>query len=118
MDVDSANDKTTDNSISGQSAALFVAEDDSLAALVVSHGIRVRDFILLSFLANLGSMSMGRLARIAGIEIEMADHSLQRLSAAGLVLRDPTSAYPDTEVNLILTGRGLEIANRINDQLP
>jgi len=118
MNDSSRKDKKIDESIAGQSATLFLADDDSLAGLVLSHGIKVRDFILLSFLSDQGSMDMVRLARVVGIELAKAERGLERLSAAGLVLRDPKSAHTDMQMMVTLTGRGQDVANRITDQLP
>lgn len=110
-------DKKIDDSIAGQSAAFFVAEDDSLAGLVLSHGIKIRDFILLSFLSDQGSMSIVRLARVVGIELMKADRGLERLAAAGLVTSAEASSEPDFERMVSLTSRGKDIAKRISDQL-
>ena len=62
-------DKNGD-SISGMSAELFISKDDSLASLLLNHGIKVRDFILLSFLSDQGPMSVIRLARVVGLNPE------------------------------------------------
>jgi DNA-binding MarR family transcriptional regulator len=105
------------DSISGQSAANFVTQDDSLASLLLNHGITVRDFMLLSFLSDQGSLSVLQLARIVGIEPEKVFQSVKRLSAASLVLRDPKSTDTKTEIMVTLTGRGQQVANRISDQL-
>ena len=106
-----------DGSISGRSAALFIAKDDSLASLLLDHGIKVRDFILLSFLSDQGPMTILRLARAVGIEPGMTLRSLQRLSAADLVLREPASTDDEFESIARLTVRGDDIARRISDQL-
>jgi len=106
-----------DDSISGMSAALFVTKDDSLASLLLGDGIKIRDFILLSFLSDQGPMSILRLARIVGIEPGSTRRSLRRLSAAGLVLREPATADDKFESIARLTGRGEDIARRISDQL-
>lgn len=112
-------DRSRDNegSISGASAALFLADDDSLAALLLNHGIKVRDFILLSFLSDQGPMSVLRLARVVGIEPRMTLRSLRRLSAANLVLREPVSTENEFESVARLTSRGEDIAGRITEQL-
>ena len=117
MNAVSRKNNRSDNSISGQSATLFITQDDSLASLLLNHGVTVRDFILLSFLANQGPMSVVQLARTVGIEPEEVLQSLKRLSALGLVLRDPKSTDTDTETIARLTGRGQDVAGRISDQL-
>jgi len=112
-----ANSRKNDVSISGMSAAHFISKDDSLASLLLNHGIKVRDFILLSFLSDQGSMSVTRLARVAGIEPEVTLHGLKKLSAANLVLREPTAKNDELESIIRLTSRGEETAGRITDQL-
>ncbi len=67
-----------DASISGMSAAHFISKDDSLVSLLLNHGIKVRDFILLSFLSDQGSMGVARLAHVAGIEPEQTLRGLKR----------------------------------------
>jgi len=107
-----------DDSISGLSATLFVAEDDSLASLLMEHGIKVRDFILLSFIADQGPMTVDRLARIVGVEQDKALRSLERLSAAGLVSGSSKSHELTVETVVTLAGRGQDVVRRIADQLP
>jgi DNA-binding MarR family transcriptional regulator len=112
-------DKSRDNddSISGMSAELFATKDDSLASLLLNHGIKVRDFILLSFLSDQGPMSVIRLARVVGIEPDKTDEGLRRLSAANLVLREPAPGNEKLESIARLTSRGEEIAGRISSQI-
>jgi DNA-binding MarR family transcriptional regulator len=112
-----ANSRNDDDSISGQSAAYFISKDDSLASLLLNHGIKVRDFIVLSFLSDQGPMSILRLVRVVGIEPEKMLRSLRRLSAANLVLREPATTNDELQTVARLTGRGEEIAGRINAQL-
>ncbi len=106
-----------DSSISGMSAAHFISKDDSLASLLLNHGIKVRDFILLSFLSDQGSMSVARLAHAAGIEPKQTLRGLKRLSAANLVMREPAAKNDELESIARLTARGEEIAGRITEQL-
>ena len=106
-----------DDSIAGQSAAHFIAIDDSLASLLLNHGIRVRDFILLSFLSDQGPMSILRLSRAVGIEPKVALQSLKRLSSANLVLRNPALGTEKYESVARLTTRGEEVALKIVSQL-
>lgn len=109
--------KNKGNSISGMSAELFLSNDDSLSALVVSHGIKVRDFILLSFLSDQGPMSVSRLARVVGIDPQSTLRGLKRLSAANLVLRSPAEKSAELESIARLTSRGEETAARISNQI-
>jgi len=106
-----------DASIAGQSAEHYIAMDDSLAALLLNHGIKVRDFILLSFLSDQGPMSVARLSRAVGIDPKNTLRSLRRLSTANLVLRDPSEKADMYEAVARLTMRGEEIAQKIISQL-
>lgn len=109
--------KHNGNSIAGQSAAHFIARDDSLASLLLNNGIKVRDFILLSFLSDQGPMSIMRLSRVIGIKPAATLNSLQRLSAVNLVLREPVPMHAKYEAMACLTTRGEEIAGRITAQM-
>jgi len=111
------NSKHDRESIAGQSAAHFIARDDSLASLSVNHGIKVRDFILLSFLSDQGPMSIMRLSRVVGIAPDATLNSLQRLSAVNLILREPAAMHERYEAMACLTTRGEEIAGRIGAQM-
>ena len=106
-----------EDSISGRSAALYFSHDSSIAPLLVSHGIKVRDFILVSFLSDQGPMTLLQLARIVSIDPRDLLKSVKRLTAAGLVMRDLVSTDPNSESTVRLTSRGQDIAGRINDQL-
>lgn len=106
-----------DASIAGQSAEHYIAMDDSLATLLLNHGIKVRDFILLSFLSDQGPMTVSRLSRAVGIDAKAALRSLRRLSTANLVLRDPSEKADMYEAVARLTMRGEEIAQKIVSQL-
>lgn len=117
MNDDGSKKIDTEDSISGRSAALYFSKDSSIAQLLLSHGIKVRDFILVSFLSDQGPMTIHQLARIVSIEPDDLTKSLKRLGAAGLIIREPISNDPDKESTARLTSRGQEIAAKINDQL-
>jgi DNA-binding MarR family transcriptional regulator len=114
---DEYGDETADDSISGRSAALYCENNPSLASLLVSHGIRVREFILLSFLADQGPMSVTQLSHAVSIEPEIMLTGMNRLSAAGLIVLDPKSIGKDTDSVAKLTTRGRDVARRIDVQL-
>jgi DNA-binding MarR family transcriptional regulator len=105
------------DSISGRSVEHFITNDDTLASLLVNHGIRVRDFILLSFLSDQGPMSIERLSRVVGLEPTKTQQGLERLSAANLVLREPAPAKDKLNSIARLTTRGEDVARRIGEQL-
>jgi DNA-binding MarR family transcriptional regulator len=91
--------------------------DNSLASLLLNHGIKVRDLILLSFLSDQGPMNALQLARVVGVEPEITLRGLKRLSTVNLVLREPAPKEKELESVARLTGRGETIAGRITDQL-
>jgi len=109
--------KKNADSIAGLSASHFISKDDSLASLLLSHRIEVRDFMVLSFLSDQGSMSILQLSRVVGIEPQNALKSIKRLSAASLVLRSPAETDTDYEAVARLTARGERIAVKVNAQL-
>ena len=112
---DEGEETRAENSVSGRSAALFFENDPSLAALLSSHGIRVRDFIMLSFLSDQGPMSVEQLSRAVGIEIEVLTTGMNRLSTAGLISQASNGNDADSLVQL--TTRGKDVARRIDNQL-
>lgn len=116
---DDGNDKRDkdEDSISGRSAALYFDHDPSLAQLLVSHGIKVRDFIIVSFLSEQGPVTQAQLGRVVGLDTETMLQSIKRLSGAGLVVREPQSPAGDNDPKVRLTGRGQDIAGRIDERL-
>lgn len=114
---DERRDMITGDSISGRSAALYFEHAPSLASLLVSHDIQVRDFIMLSFLADQGLMSATQLAHAVGIEPESLMNGMKRLSEAGLMVGDSISICDDSESVLKITARGQDVAKQIHDQL-
>ena len=117
MTDDEREDTSAGKSISARSAALYFEHDPSLAALLVSHGIRVRDFIMLSFLSDQGPMTVTQLSHTVSIEPEILLNGMKRLSAAGLIVWDPTSIGNATDSVVKLTTRGQDVAKQIDDQL-
>jgi len=108
--------KDREDSISGRSAALYFSGDPSSAQLLLSHGLRIRELILLSFLSDQGPMTMNRLARAMNLQPEEILDSVRQLASAGLVIRDVLTTNGESEPAVRLTGRGQDMANRINDQ--
>lgn len=117
MANDKGDDKSAGNSVSGRSAVLYFKRDPSLAGLLSSHGIRVRDFIMLSFLSDQGPMSISQLSRAVGIEPKKLSIGMKRLSEAGLITQDFNSGGNGAELMVKLTTRGHDAAKRIDDQL-
>ena len=98
-------------------AALFISEDPSLASTLISHGIRVRDFLLLSLLADQGPMSIAQLSRSLRIEPERVANSLKLLADAGFLTRQPVDVSAPYSCIAQLTTKGQGIAGRMDEQL-
>ena len=107
----------SEDSISGKSAAHYFSRDPSIAQLLVSYGITVRDFILVSFLSDQGPLSVNQLARIVSIEPRGIRKSIARLAAAGLIMQDQVSPDAAASPTIRLTSRGQDIAFRIEKHL-
>ena len=105
------------DSISGGSAALYFSRDPSIAQLLVSYGVTVRDFILVSFLSDQGPLSVNQLARIVCIKPRDLQESVTRLAVAGLINRDLVSDDTGSSSTIRLTSHGQDIASRIEKQL-
>jgi len=114
---DDQNENNSENSISSQSAAHYFSGDPSIAQLLLSHGIRVRDFMLVSFLFDQGPLSIDELAGIMDIEPSGLQECINRLVAVGLIVRDPESPDPNSRSTVRLTGQGQDVAGRIDKQL-
>lgn len=111
------NESSPEDSISGRSAALYFSQDPTIAKLLLSFGITVRDFILVSFLSDQGPLSIDQLARIVDIERRELLKSVERLTAADLIVREPAPADPSSNSKVRLTRHGRDVASRINNQL-
>jgi DNA-binding MarR family transcriptional regulator len=115
-----SDDKPRDNSdvsISGRSAALFISNGGSIARLLEQHGIKVRDFILISFLADQGALSVEQLAGVVCIEPHDVLKSVKHLATAGLVVRESATNGSDRMSIVRLTGRGQDVANSVEREL-
>ena len=117
MNDDKHNKTNREESISGRSAAFYFSHDPSIAQLLLRFGIKVREFILVSFLSDQGPLSIDQLARIIDIEPRELLTSVKRLAAAGLVVRVPTSPDSSSSSTVRLTSRGQDVASRIDKQL-
>jgi DNA-binding MarR family transcriptional regulator len=113
---DTPRDKS-DVSISGRSAALFISNDASIARLLEQHGIKVRDFILMSFLSDQGALSVEQLARVLCIEPHDVLNSVERLATAGLVVRESATKGSGRMSMVRLTDRGQNVANSVEREL-
>ena len=91
----------------------FSESDDSLAGLIEKHHIEVRDFMILSFICDQNTMSVGQLGDALGLSRHTMIDCVSRLIQAELAnaeLRDDPhmSTYRVTP-----TGAGRILARRI-----
>ena len=94
------NQDDADISLSSQAIALAVTDNDSLAAALEESGMQMRDFIVLSFVSDQGSITTSHLARLVGLDVQTTVGCIGRLTDAGLVYGDLSVAEED---RLILT---------------
>ena len=91
----------------------FSASDDSLAGLIEKHHIEVRDFMILSFICDQNTMSVGQLGDALGLSRHTMIDCVSRLIQAELAnaeLRDD----PHMSTNRVTpTGAGRILARRI-----
>ena len=105
-----------EDTLAGRSASLEFSADLMQASLLENYGLKVREFIVLSFLADQGPMDVGQLARLVNIDKDHMVASVERLAAAGLVLqRTGTRHAHDSFV--ILSAEGTEVANLLSEQI-
>ncbi len=107
-------DQGRDISISASAVALSVENDQSLTGVLVASGMRMRDFIILSFVANQGPIDCERVAGIAGLDLDTATACIQRLMDAELIDEAPHTDAKDNQ--LVVTGLGQVISDRITNQ--
>lgn len=75
-------------SISGEASALVTSGSPSLAGVLAKLNLEVRDFIVLSFVADQGPIAESKLARMIGIDLQTVNKSVALLASAGLIQAD------------------------------
>jgi DNA-binding MarR family transcriptional regulator len=75
-------------SISGEASALVTSESPTLAGMLAKLNLEVRDFIVLSFVADQGPIAGSNLARMIGIDVQTVNKSVALLASAGLIEAD------------------------------
>ena len=106
----------TEDTLTGRSASLEYSTDLMQASLLENYGLKVREFIVLSFLLDQGPMDVGQLARLVNIDKDHMVASVERLAEVGLVLRRAGTSHSHDSF-VILSGEGTEVANLISEQL-
>ncbi len=95
---------TSDISLSGQAIALAVSDNDSLAAALAESGMKMRDFIVLSFVSDQGSITTSHIGRLVGLDMPTTMSCIGRLTEAGLVYSDLSVAEEGRHVVTTETG--------------
>ena len=104
----------TEDTIAGRSASLEFSTELMQASLLQNYGLKIREFIVLSFLADQGPMNIGQLSRLVNIDNDHMFSSVERLADAGLVLR-PAGTRHSHDSYVILSGEGNEVAKLIGE---
>ena len=104
-----------EDTINGTAGSLVFSADLVQASLLDNYGLKVREFIVLSFLSDEGPMDVGQLARVVNIDTQHMVRSVERLAEAGLVMRPSSAGYSEDSF-VILSGEGSEVASLINEQ--
>lgn len=91
----------------------FEVSDDSLAGVLRRHDISVRDFMLLSLVADQDCLEIEQLARALGLEKDVVMRSVRRLSAAALLCSDPETSTGHVDSRVCASSTGKTLARRI-----
>jgi hypothetical protein len=91
----------------------FEVSDDSLAGVLRRHDISVRDFMLLSLVADQGCFEIEQLARALGLEKDAVKRCVRRLSAAALLGPDLEAPAGDVDSRVCASNMGKALARRI-----
>lgn len=100
-------------SICEEALSNFEVSDDSLAGVLRGHDISVRDFMLLSLVADQDCLDIAQLARALGLEKDVVMRSVRRLSAAALMCPDPENPAGDVDGRVCASSTGKTLARRI-----
>lgn len=98
-------------SISREASALATSLSPSLAGIVARCNLEVRDFIVLSFIADQGAIDCESLARMTGLDLPMTTRSVQTLVNSGFVELEGTSG------RFRVTAPGRDIAKKVMEQI-
>lgn len=101
-------------SITKETVEHYLAVGDSLAGLIANQGLRVRDFVLLSFVRDQGPMDIAQLVVVLGLGQSATLSCLDRLEKAGLV-QQQTGPHGGDVLLISPTTLGIEVINRIDE---
>lgn len=100
-------------SICEEALERFRATDDSLAGVLESNHIEVRDFMLLSFVCDQDGLSIQQVMSALGISLHTVSDCVDRLSHAGLAGYRNLEGGPDRSTVVVPTAQGKTIAKRV-----
>ncbi len=100
-------------SITEETVEQYLKVGDSLAGLIAKHGLRVQDFILLSFVSDQGPMEIEQLVNVLGLSRSSTFDCIDRLDQGGLV-RQQTNPNDGDVVLISATDMGTDFINRID----
>lgn len=112
MNRDRINDKLT-RSICEEALERFSQSDDSLAGIIESHHIEVRDFIVLSFVCDQSELGVDQLVSALGLSRETVLFCVDRLVGADLVVYRQVATVTDPQRYVTPTPSGRTITRRI-----
>ena len=100
-------------SICEEALSKFEVSDDSLAGILRGQDISVRDFMLLSLVADQGCLDVEQLARALGLDEDVVKRCIRRLSAAALLCSDPETPAGNVDSRVCASSTGKTLAHRI-----
>ena len=112
LDRDHDPDRLTP-SICEEALERFSQSDDSLAGVIESNNIEVRDFMDLSFVCDQRKLSSEQLVRAVGLSRESVRDCIERLSHAGLVRDQQVPSMLEPRTSILPTPAGRIITRRI-----
>ncbi len=92
----------------------YVQLDDSLANLIKKNCLDVRDFIILSFVGDQGTLSVAQIAHILGLSPEKTRSCIDRLIEADLIRFEDGVKDADGERQIHLTATGCLVTSRVH----
>ena len=87
--------------------------DDSMADLIKKNSLDVREFIILSFVGDQGSLSTTQIAHILGLSQEKTGICIGRLIEAGLIQYKDGAKDADGKHQIQVTATGRRLTSRV-----
>jgi DNA-binding MarR family transcriptional regulator len=100
-------------SITEETVEQYIEAGDSRAGLIAKHGLKVRDFVLLSFASDQGPMQFDQLVNVLGPSQTSTLDCIDRLDQSGLIRQQKCPNGSDV-VLISATDRGMDFINRVD----